>query len=99
MSAPGFVGADPAQLDGLAASFDRAADSLDGVRTSVGGTFGRVWWEGRDGDQARGDWRGRHDTSIAAACAALREAAKSLRANAAQQRAASGSTGGSSSGH
>jgi hypothetical protein len=94
-SNPGFVGANSEQLDALAGQFDRVAEALDGIRTTIGGGLDHTYWEGHNADRFRHDWRGRHTPAVTAACAALREAARTLRVNAAQQRGASVASGGS----
>jgi len=98
MTTQGFVGADPEQLDALADRLDRGAESLAGIRSLVGVSLGQVDWSGRDGDQFRAEWRSRHLPVIGAACTALQDTARGLRSNAAQQRAASGTTTTSSHG-
>ncbi|GAA2394845.1 hypothetical protein Cme02nite_54860 [Catellatospora methionotrophica] len=94
MPTQGFVGADPEQLDAFADQLDRGARSLEGVRSTIGGTLGRVHWEGRDGEHVRQEWRQRQTAVISAACEMLRQTARTLRTNAAQQRGASESGGG-----
>lgn len=90
----GFVGLNPGQLDELAARIDSSADTLESIRHSIRLSLSRTEWPGPDGDQFRHDWDYRHTRVIATAVTALREAARVVRANADQQRAASGADSG-----
>lgn len=94
----GLVGANPEQLDDLAVRMNSGADTLEGIRHTIRLSLGRTEWPGPDGDQFRHDWDHHHARVIATAVTALREAARVMRANADQQRAASGadSAGGGS---
>jgi hypothetical protein len=86
----GLVGANPEQLDELAARMNSGADTLEGIRHAIFLSLSRTEWPGPDGDQFRHDWDHRHTRVIATAVTALREAARALRLNADQQRIASG---------
>ncbi|MBX6721734.1 MAG: hypothetical protein IRY92_00640 [Dactylosporangium sp.] len=92
--ASGLVGANPDQLDELAARMNSGADTLEAIRHAIYLSLSRTEWPGPDGDQFRHDWDYRHTRLIAAAVTALREAARVARANADQQRAASGADSG-----
>ena len=85
----GLVGANPDQLDELAARMNSGADTLEAVRQAIFLSLRRTEWPGPDGDQFRHDWDHRHARVIATAVTALREAARVLRVNAAEQRGAS----------
>jgi hypothetical protein len=99
MTASGFVGADPEQLEALSVRLDQGIQSLEAIRSQVTGSLGRVHWEGHDGDRFRDDWHSHHAMAIAAACDLLREAARALRKNAMEQREASGAAVAGPGGH
>jgi hypothetical protein len=87
------IGADPDQLDSLAAEVDRVATSLG----SSGGRLDRAlaaapWW-GPDARRFRADWQAQRG-SLRSAADSLHGAARALLAEAAGQRAASESTDG-----
>ncbi|MEZ3161455.1 hypothetical protein AB1K54_13070 [Microbacterium sp. BWT-B31] len=90
----GLYGADIAQLRGTAAEFERAASALESIGSLLGGELSRAPWKGADATQFRSHWDTDYSRRIADASTRLREAAKSLRANADDQEATSMSDGG-----
>lgn len=89
MAHPGFVGADPDQLEAFAHRLSAAADHIDEVRATLGRQLDRTYWEGPEGDDFRADWRGHHTWVLTSAAAALRTAADRVRGNADEQRGVS----------
>ncbi|MBX6721735.1 MAG: hypothetical protein IRY92_00645 [Dactylosporangium sp.] len=85
----GLVGANPDQLDELAARLNSSAEALESIRFTLRASLGRVEWPGPDGDQFRHDWDHHHGPALAAAVTMLREAARVARINATEQRVAS----------
>src|SRR5690606_15982913 len=79
--AGGLVGANPDQLDALAARMDGDAAALSSVRDSIQWSLGRTDWPGADGDQFRSDWAYRYAPALANAATMLRDAARVLRVN------------------
>ena len=92
-----MYGSNPDQLDALAARFEAAADELDHLRVRVGSSLHTLGWHGSDGDAFRSQWSGLHQGKLLNAAVAIREAARGLRRNAAEQRSASAADGGGSS--
>lgn len=90
-------GADVEALRQLATTIDGGAGVLDDARTSVRNAYQSAFWSGPDAQQARGQWDGQLEPSLARTAQALRDAAATLRSNAdAQERTstAGGGTGG-----
>lgn len=89
----GFVGADIAQLEALAAEFGRRAEQLEQLTTTI---HSRVYdtvgqhWSGNDADQFRNSWDGEYRKSLNLVIASLKQAQSAVRQNAAEQRQASG---------
>ena len=92
--AGGLIGANPDQLDALAARMDGDAAALSSVRDSIQWSLSRTDWPGSDGDQFRSDWAYRYAPALANAATMLRDAARVLRINADQQRYVSGASTG-----
>lgn len=90
-------GADADELDRLVAQIEQGATTLDGVYAPIRGAFLRSGWEGPDADHFAGEWDGPARKRLASTSTGLREAARALRHNAAEQRQAS-ATGGQSAG-
>lgn len=88
-------GADADQLEGLGNHMRAAADRLEAIRGQVTADLNRSPWEGGDAEHFRGQWHYRLSGLLHTAVLATRSASTSLHANAAQQRKASASTGGS----
>ncbi|MGW6006329.1 hypothetical protein ACWFNS_15150 [Oerskovia enterophila] len=94
-----FYGADVAALRDLATTFDAGAEELDGSRTGIRGKLGSVPWHGPGAERYRADWQHQLEPALTRTSASLREAARRLRANAAdQERTSSADGGGTSSG-
>lgn len=91
-------GADVDQLDALARDLNTAADRLESLTRLLGGRIGSVAWSGRDATSFRHDWPGRHAAGLRTVGEAMREAARTVTANAAEQRKASEASGGGSAG-
>src|SRR5438552_12760226 len=93
-----MYGADADELDRLGRHMQAAADRLDAIRGEVSAAFNRIHWEGGDADYFRGQWHYRLSGLLHATVSATREASAALARNAEQQRVASGTDGGGSSG-
>lgn len=89
-----FWGADPDQLEILAARFGQSADLLDRQREHISWRVHHATWHGREGDHFRYEWDRHHALRMATAAHFLRESSDRLRRNAASQRQASGAGGG-----
>ena len=84
-------GADPSQLDALAAQFRIAADNLDERRVWLTGWIeGDRFWRGARADEFRSEWSSRFSTQLAQASTFLNNQVDALHNEANQQRAASG---------
>lgn len=90
-----LIGADPDQLDALGVQMNAAARRLGEIRGELESVLRRFEWEGGDASEFHDEWSGRLSPLIDAAGSAVATAAKSLAANASQQREASGDAGGS----
>jgi hypothetical protein len=88
-----LVGADPEQLDALGHRMIVSADRLEAIRGEIGALLNHGRWEGTDAERFRGRWYGQLAVMLNSASVATRDAAVTLRANADQQRAASGAEG------
>ncbi|MEO6987738.1 MAG: WXG100 family type VII secretion target [Aquihabitans sp.] len=84
-----FLGANPEQLDELAASFDDVAGRLDGEFERIMGRVVRSHWEGEGATAFRQSWSGPARKTFKGASSQLKEAATTLRRNAEDQRRAS----------
>ncbi len=87
-------GADPEALDQLAAQLGNWATSLAQQKALLEAHLHSAPWHGQDADEFRLAWHNRLSPTIAVAVGALHNAQTSLRQNAAQQREASGVSGG-----
>lgn len=90
-----LIGADPDQLDALGVRMNAAARRLGEIRSELESVLRRFEWEGGDASEFRDEWSGRLSPLIDVSCSALGSAAKSLAANANQQRETSGDSGAS----
>lgn len=86
-------GADPESLEHLAAQIKAAHDVLARVDADVTGRIHTIRWPGPDGDRFRSDWGARLRPALVRAEGFLDEGGRTLRANAEQQRQASGGQG------
>jgi len=93
-----MYGASPDQLDGLGSHMTHAADRLDTIRSEVAALLRHSHWEGGDADYFRGQWNYRLSAQLLSVAILAREGAITVRANAQQQRDASG-VGGSYGGY
>lgn len=95
-----LVGADPAQLDALAARMAAAAERLESIRTGIGASLAHSHWDGRDADDFGHLWHHQLAPRLYNVAAMTRAGATTVRANAQQQRDASGlgTSGGDRSG-
>jgi uncharacterized protein YukE len=91
-----MVGADPDELDRLAADFERGAGSLESAALRVRTSVHASPWSGARAARFRTDWDQRHGPMLRRTATALRTAAKQLRQQAADQRRASSAGGGGS---
>jgi len=89
MGDPNALGADPDELERLAASMNSRADILDGHRVTLHATIHQAAWMGVLADAFRREWQTSHTRVIAAAADALRSAANLLLHRAEAQRKAS----------
>lgn len=89
----GMIGADPDALERLAGDFDRQATVLDGTVSRVRANVHASPWAGTRANRFRSDWDNRYGPQLRRTAAALRDAAKRLRSEAADQRRASSSAG------
>jgi hypothetical protein len=80
-----LIGADIADLRGLAAQFDRIADRMEATAANVGGIIGTSAWQGPDAAQFRSNWAGVHSSELRTAARLLRENASKVRSNADDQ--------------
>lgn len=85
-----LVGADPVQLDALGIKMTVAADRLESIRTGIGALLAHSHWEGRDADDFRHLWHHQLAPRLHNAAVTTRAGATTVRANAQQQRDASG---------
>lgn len=90
-----MIGADPDQLDALSGRINTAARRLGEIRGELDSALRRFEWEGGDATEFHDEWTGRLAPLVVTVVSALDDAAKSLTANACQQRAASGDPGSS----
>src|SRR5450755_4134323 len=86
---PNALGADPDELERLAASMNARADVLDGHRVRLHATIHQAPWLGALADAFRREWQTSHMRVMAAAADALRSAANLLLHRADAQRKAS----------
>lgn len=82
-------GADPDELERLAAVFGHAADVLDARRTTLHAHVHHALWTGHEADQFRHNWDQQYVRSLISAAAYLHSARATLTKNAHEQRAAS----------
>lgn len=81
-----FIGADPKQLDDLAATFAATASRLGAIHGTVETQVKRSRWEGSDADEFRARWSGQSKASFTRVIDLLETQAEALRANAEEQR-------------
>jgi hypothetical protein len=93
----GFVGADVDELAQLGERFTEASKRLESLRTTVASSVRSSGWSGPDADDFRHSWSA-HEAKIVAARDLLALAAKTLQANADDQRQTSATLTGGSSG-
>jgi uncharacterized protein YukE len=86
---PNALGADPGELEALAASMNARADVLDSHRVSLHAQIHQAPWLGLLADAFRREWQTTHYRVMAAAADALRSAANLLLHRAEVQRKAS----------
>ena len=86
---PNALGADPDELERLAASMNARADILDGHRVTLHATIHQAPWLGVLADAFRREWQTSHARVMTGAADALRSAANLLLHRAAAQRKAS----------
>ena len=86
---PNALGADPDELERLAASMNSRADLLDGHRVTLHATIHQAPWLGVLADAFRREWQTSHARVMAGAAEALRSTANLLLHRAAAQRKAS----------
>lgn len=89
-----MVGADPDQLEDLGNRMKAAGDRLDGVRSDISAALSHSHWEGGDADHFRAEWHSYLAPLLHGAASSARQASVTLRANAHQQREASGDSAG-----
>jgi uncharacterized protein YukE len=85
-----MIGADAAELEGVASRMRRAADELDAHSRELSRQLGGLGWLGRLAGGFLAAWNGQHQPHIGSTAAFIREAADRLALNANQQREASG---------
>lgn len=83
------AGANPDELDQLAARFGSAAGSIAGIQRALNPQINTSPWHGRNADRFRHEWSGEHRRAIADAVNFLNDGADVLRRNAREQRDAS----------
>ena len=88
-----FKGMDADALRAFAARLDGTADQLQQAHSGLGGQLRQVAWHGAVAERFTGDWFGAYQSQVSGACAQLTGLAQSLRAEAQEQDAASGSNG------
>ncbi|GAA4831804.1 hypothetical protein GCM10023221_04580 [Luteimicrobium xylanilyticum] len=93
----GFVGADVEELAQLGERFTEASKRLESLRTTVASSVRSSGWSGPDADDFRHSWSA-HEAKIVAARDLLALAAKTLQANADDQRQTSATLTGGTSG-
>lgn len=84
-----MLGSDPDQLDGLGDTLTRSADRLNAIGGEVSSLLAYAGWEGGDADEFRWQWHHQLTGILHATAAQNHEAARVLRINAHEQRAAS----------
>jgi uncharacterized protein YukE len=84
-----MLGADPEELDRLAVTFDRSAQTLERLRQQIAATVAASYWQGQEADRFRSEWSGRLGPTIASAAAMLQASASYVRVKAQEQIAAS----------
>lgn len=70
----GTIGGELGQLQALKASFDRHAQALEELRSSIRGDLDGTWWKGPAADRFRQSWSGEFDPALRKLQAALHEA-------------------------
>lgn len=91
-------GANPDELDALAARFADSAVRIDELRTASRAELVRSPWAGRDAEQFRNRWESEGTRLLSSASAILRAAGETVRTNAADQRRTSSADGGAFTG-
>lgn len=89
-------GADADALDRLAGQIEQGASHIEGTYGPVRQSFHGSSWQGVDADQFASEWDGPSKSRLTNTATALRDAAKTLRKNANEQRTASDMASGSS---
>jgi len=97
------AGANPDDLDHLAARFGQAASTVSSIQRSLNPQIMTAPWQGRSAERFRQNWNGQHRRAFTEAIAFLNKNNADLRRNAQEQRNASNAggpahTGGGSSG-
>ncbi|ACZ29535.1 hypothetical protein Xcel_0496 [Xylanimonas cellulosilytica DSM 15894] len=92
------LGADPAALRRLAATFERAGEGLEDDARSLARKIRSTGWDGADARRYMAAWDQEHKPSLISVASVFAGAAKSLRDEAAAQEQASGLGGGSGGG-
>ena len=84
-----MYGAEPEELDRLAASMLQSAETFENLMVATNGALQATSWTGEDAELFRSDWHSTHTTSLITAISRLREASSLLKHEAEQQRIAS----------
>lgn len=88
------AGADPDELDRLAARFHNSAEQIRAVERTVNLHVSSSPWKGLNADRFRTQWAGEHRRAINEAFRFLQDGSRELRANAQEQRRVSSGAGG-----
>ncbi|MFI7589543.1 hypothetical protein ACIB24_20955 [Spongisporangium articulatum] len=88
-----FIGASPEDLDVLAQTMSRQAGHLAEIDSRVRAQLSQTTWFGGDMERFSATWSTRHAGDLAAVAHSLQRAATAVRAQARQQRVASGAVG------
>jgi hypothetical protein len=86
-------GADPDELNRLAASFGTGAATFEQIGSSLGASLQSTTWTGTDADTFRSDWSHVHLPALSAVVGVLRDLVSLLHKEAAQQQSASAADG------
>jgi WXG100 family type VII secretion target len=87
------AGANPDELDQLAARFSTEAGTVGSIQRSLNGQIMAAPWQGGTADRFRQRWNGEHRRAMAEAISFLNSNADVLRRNAQEQRNASSAAG------
>lgn len=91
--APGFIGADIAQLRTLSKSLGQSGTRLKSVESTVNALVQTAAWKGIDGDAFRSEWASSLRPMLNTAAVTLQNQSQVLLAQANEQETASGATG------